>query len=245
MPPRGPRSVLCVVEVTKSASGTGEGCKPVATSPGNVREIDHQRGADLVGDLAKRLVFHDPRIGARSGNDELGAVFERFCAHFVEVDQLGILLHAVRDRVVQLAGEAHLRSVGEVAAVRERHAEHGIAGLQKRHEDRHVRLRAGVRLDVRVLGRRRAACSDRLRASPRRQPIRSRRSSAFRDSLRRTCWSSRSPWLRGPPGLRNSPRRSVPGSLVADAPHRRLRRRSAGLALRSRCARECPFVILR
>ncbi len=30
---RGPRSVLCEVEVTKSACGTGEGCAPVATSP--------------------------------------------------------------------------------------------------------------------------------------------------------------------------------------------------------------------
>ena len=32
-PPRGPRSVLCVVEVTNSASGTGEGCRPTATRP--------------------------------------------------------------------------------------------------------------------------------------------------------------------------------------------------------------------
>ena len=33
MPPRGPRSVLCVVLVTKSASPTGEGCRPAATRP--------------------------------------------------------------------------------------------------------------------------------------------------------------------------------------------------------------------
>ena len=33
MPPRGPRSVLCVVVVTKSAYGTGDGCCPAATSP--------------------------------------------------------------------------------------------------------------------------------------------------------------------------------------------------------------------
>ena len=33
MPPRGPRSVLCVVVVTMSASGTGEGCTPAATRP--------------------------------------------------------------------------------------------------------------------------------------------------------------------------------------------------------------------
>ena len=33
MPPRGPRSVLCVVEVTKSAYGIGVGWSPAATSP--------------------------------------------------------------------------------------------------------------------------------------------------------------------------------------------------------------------
>ena len=32
-PERGPASVLCVVDVTKSQSATGFGCKPAATSP--------------------------------------------------------------------------------------------------------------------------------------------------------------------------------------------------------------------
>ena len=32
-PPRGPRSVLWVVNVTMSAYGTGDGCTPPATSP--------------------------------------------------------------------------------------------------------------------------------------------------------------------------------------------------------------------
>ena len=38
-----------------------------------------------------------------------------------------------------------------MAAVREVHAENGVAGLQHRHVDGHVRLRAGVRLDVGVV----------------------------------------------------------------------------------------------
>ena len=33
MPPRGPRSDLCVVEVTKSACGTGLGYRPAAIRP--------------------------------------------------------------------------------------------------------------------------------------------------------------------------------------------------------------------
>ena len=47
------------------------------------------------------------------------------------------------------------RAVREVAAVREHHAEHlvvRVARLEEGAEDRHVGLRAGVRLHVRVLG---------------------------------------------------------------------------------------------
>ena len=54
-PPRGPRSDLWVVVVVTWACGTGSS-SPVntlpATRPGEVGHVDHQRGADLVGDLA-------------------------------------------------------------------------------------------------------------------------------------------------------------------------------------------------
>ena len=43
-------------------------------------------------------------------------------------------------------------AVRQVAAVREVHAEHGVAGLQQRQVDAHVGLRAGVRLHVDVIG---------------------------------------------------------------------------------------------
>ena len=48
MPPRGPRSVLCVVVVTKSACGTGLGCTPAGDEAGDVRHVDHQRRADAL-----------------------------------------------------------------------------------------------------------------------------------------------------------------------------------------------------
>ena len=45
-----------------------------------------------------------------------------------------------------------MRAVGEVAALVERHAQHGVAGLEQREIGGGVGLRAGVRLDVGVLG---------------------------------------------------------------------------------------------
>ena len=53
MPPRGPRSVLCVVVVTTWACGNGLGCCAAGDEAGEVRHVDHQVGADLVGDGAE------------------------------------------------------------------------------------------------------------------------------------------------------------------------------------------------
>ena len=61
MPERGPRSVLCVVEVTMSAYSQGLGCTPAATSPGEVRHVDQEDRADGIGDLAEALEVDDAR----------------------------------------------------------------------------------------------------------------------------------------------------------------------------------------
>jgi hypothetical protein len=54
--------------------------------------------------------------------------------------------------LVELPGEVDLEPVREVPAVVEREPEHPVARLQHREVDGHVRLRARVRLHVRVLG---------------------------------------------------------------------------------------------
>ena len=53
---------------------------------------------------------------------------------------------------VELAREIQRMAVRQVAAVREIHPEHRVARLQQREVHGHVRLRAGVRLHVGVLG---------------------------------------------------------------------------------------------
>ena len=53
---------------------------------------------------------------------------------------------------VELPGEVQRVAVRQVPAVREVHAEDGVARLQHDRYTRHVGLRAGVRLHVRVLG---------------------------------------------------------------------------------------------
>jgi len=68
------------------------------------------------------------------------------------VDLAGGGIEAVLHGVEDLSGEIHLGTVGEVPAVVQAHAEQRVARLDQRQVDRGVGLRAGVRLDVGVIG---------------------------------------------------------------------------------------------
>ena len=85
MPPRGPRSVLCVVVVTKSAYGTGFGCRR-GDEAGVVGHVDHQLGADRVGDLAEGGEVDLARVGGPAGDDQLRLVLGGEPCDLVEVD---------------------------------------------------------------------------------------------------------------------------------------------------------------
>ena len=69
----------------------------------------------------------------------------------VDLPRLGVepVLHRLED----LPGEVDRRSVGEVPALGEAHAEDRVAGLREREVRRRVRLGAGVGLDVGVVRR--------------------------------------------------------------------------------------------
>ncbi len=83
-----------------------------------------------------------------------------------------------------LTGDA----VGEVAAVVEAHAEHGVAGLEQGEVDADVGVGTRVRLHVGVLGAEQALHPvDRQLSRSRRRPG-CRRSTACRGSPRSTCW---------------------------------------------------------
>jgi hypothetical protein len=83
-PPRGPRSDLCVVVVVTWACGTGSS-SPVkhlaGDQPGEVRHVDHQRRADLVGDLAHLGEVHPARVGRVAGDQHQRLELAALAAH--------------------------------------------------------------------------------------------------------------------------------------------------------------------
>ena len=127
-----------------------------------MRHVGDDRRADVAADRADALEVDHARIGARADHDHLRLVLVREPLELVVVDPLVVLADAVGDDGVELAGEVQRMPVRQVAAVREVHAEDGVARLQQREVHRHVRLRAGVRLHVGVLG-----AEQRLRAGDR------------------------------------------------------------------------------
>ena len=118
----------------------------------DVRHVHEEQRAHRPRDFRHAREINDARIGARARDDHFRLVLARQTVEFVVIDRLGFLAHAVRNELVHLAGKIERMPVREVPAVRQVHAEHGVAQLQRRHVDGNVGLRARMRLHVGVLG---------------------------------------------------------------------------------------------
>ena len=120
-----------------------------ASDVGHIKNVDC---AYLVGDLAHPGEIPKAGIGAGAADDHFGLFACGDFFHFVVVDQLGVTTNVVEGGPIELAAEAEFVSVGEMAAVGQIEAQNGVARLQNRRKGGGVGLRAGVGLDVGVLG---------------------------------------------------------------------------------------------
>ena len=115
---------------------------------GEMRHVDQEIGADLVGDLAEARELDEAAVGRAAGDDELRPVLAGKLRHLVDVDAPVLLAHAVLHRLEPFARQVRRRAVRQMAAGVEAHAQNRVAGLGERQEHRLVRLAAGVRLHV-------------------------------------------------------------------------------------------------
>ena len=119
---------------------------------GGVCHVDHEQGADLVGDLTHALVVPVAGVGRGTADDQFRTLAEGHFFHLVVVHAARLLLHVVLQGVVEDARAVDGRTVREVSAVREVKAEEGVASVEHRQEDGGVSLCAGVRLHVDPFG---------------------------------------------------------------------------------------------
>ena len=102
-PARGPASVLCVVEVTKSQCSTGIRLQPGGDEPGEVGHVAEEQRADLVGDRAEAVGLDRARVRRTAADDDLRPRLLRLREHVVVVDGHRLGRDAVVDDVVEAA----------------------------------------------------------------------------------------------------------------------------------------------
>ena len=117
-----------------------------------MRHVHHEVRADLVSDRAEPLEIQEPRVRRPPRQDHLRLALQRDPLDLVHVDPAGLAVDVVRRDVVQPARHVDPHPVGQVAAVRKLESHHRVAGVQQRVIDGDVRLRARMRLHIRVLG---------------------------------------------------------------------------------------------
>src|SRR5271156_2521153 len=125
---------------------------------GEMGHIDQEQGSDLVRNLPHAGKVDDPGVGAASSDNELWLLALSSGFEKVVVDPLRLLIYAIEDHPVELAGETELVPVGQMAAMRQVKPQDGVAGVDDRHVGGGVRLRTRMRLHIDVLGAKELLC---------------------------------------------------------------------------------------
>ena len=162
MPPRGPRSVLCVVVETTSASGHRRRVRAAGDQAGDVRDVRAEARADLVRDRAVGREVDRARNRGAAAPQQLRALLACASSRTSSKSMRCVSLRTPYCTDVKYAPvidtfQPWVRWPPAGSA----HAHHGVAGLEEREVDGEVRGRARVRLHVRVRRRRTAPSRDR------------------------------------------------------------------------------------
>ena len=118
---------------------------------GNVSHIDHEIRADAVRNLAESLEVDKTRVSACTRKYEARLAFLGESRYLVVINEAGVFIHGVRHNVEVLARNVDGAAVRKMTAVRETHAQHGVARLQQREEYRKICVGAAMSLDVGML----------------------------------------------------------------------------------------------
>src|SRR5262249_60636976 len=121
---------------------------PAGDEPGEMRHVDEEVGADLIGNFAEAAEIDETGIGRSAGDDDLWAVLPGELCHLLDVDTVVIAPYAVRHGLEPAPRHVHGRAVGQVAAGGKVEPHEGVARRHQRHEGGGIGRGARVRLYV-------------------------------------------------------------------------------------------------
>ena len=125
---------------------------------GNMGHIDHEICPTAVGRLTEFLEIDNPGISRCSRNNQFGLDLFGHSDQSVIVDGLGFSAHLITVDFIQHTRKVDRMPVGQMTTVRQVHPHNFITRFQNREIDRHIGLRAGMRLDVGVVGLEKLYC---------------------------------------------------------------------------------------
>jgi hypothetical protein len=158
--PTAPRAEALVSRSGDEVRDTnGRGVLAGSHESGYVSDIRHVVGADRVRDGLNLFPADLSGICREPGDDHGGTVLARFLFQFVVIDPSRLWIDVVVNDVIVLSGEVDGVAVAQVAAVREFQRENRVSGIEHRDVYAHIRLRAAVWLDVRVVGTEQFLCA--------------------------------------------------------------------------------------
>ena len=119
---------------------------------GGMGHVDPEEGTYFIGNLAHALIVPFAGVGGGTADDEFRLALQRLALPLIIVDAAGFGIKAVGNRFVQDAGCIDRGSVGKVSAHGEVESHEDVARTEAGHDNGHIGLGTGVRLDIGVLG---------------------------------------------------------------------------------------------
>ena len=122
---------------------------PCGDKPRNMRHIHHEERADRLCNRPDALEVNRACICRSTRDNHFGIVLLRKRLKRIVVNALRLAIHTVGNDLVICPRDVDGAAVCQMPAVRQIHAEDRVARLQQCKEDRHIRLRARMRLHIR------------------------------------------------------------------------------------------------
>ena len=124
------------------------GMRTAGNKAGNMCHIDQQIGTHTVSNFAETGKIDDARIGRTARNDEFRLMLFCQSLNLVKINAMVIAAHTILHGIKPFAGLVWSRTMGQVSAGGEAHAQDRITGFDERLKHRLIGLRPGIGLHI-------------------------------------------------------------------------------------------------
>ncbi len=105
---------------------------------GDMGHVDHQYGADPIGNLPKPGEINFPGVGTGTGDNHFWLFAGGNFLNFIVVEIMGFPVDPIGDGMEKLTGKAYRSPMSQMPAMGQAHAQYLISGIQDTEVDCHI-----------------------------------------------------------------------------------------------------------